>query len=74
MPAYSSEDEQLIDNYYDLIIKLMYEGGKLVIDGFNKATKNIETKSGSWDLVTEYDKLVEELLITGILAKYPDHK
>lgn len=36
--------------------------------------KNVETKGGrSYDLVTEYDRRVEEFLISSIAKKYPDH-
>lgn len=42
-------------------------------DGFSK-TKTIETKSSMFDLVTEYDKKVEQMLIEEISNKFPSHK
>lgn len=36
--------------------------------------KNIETKDGDWDLVTEYDKKIEEILIDGLVKEFPTHK
>lgn len=36
--------------------------------------KNIEIKSCEVDLVTETDKMVEELLMKGITERFPDHK
>ncbi|OAD55063.1 Inositol monophosphatase 3 [Eufriesea mexicana] len=36
--------------------------------------KNIETKAGDWDLVTEFDKKVEEILIHNLAKEFPTHK
>lgn len=46
---------------------------QIFIDGFSK-TKTIETKSSIFDLVTEYDKKVEQMLIEEISKKFPSHK
>lgn len=46
---------------------------KIVLQGF-EGTKNVTTKSASWDLVTEYDRKTEELLITALSKAFPDHK
>ncbi|XP_042220418.1 inositol monophosphatase 1-like isoform X4 [Homarus americanus] len=45
----------------------------LVRDAIKKK-KNVETKSSVVDLVTESDKAVEKLLITGLSGVFPDHK
>ncbi|KAG7169960.1 Inositol monophosphatase 1-like [Homarus americanus] len=45
-------------------LKLVKEAGE----------KNVETKSSVVDLVTESDKAVEKLLITGLSGVFPDHK
>jgi len=34
----------------------------------------IESKTADWDLVTEYDKKVEEILINGLKERFPTHK
>ena len=34
----------------------------------------IETKSGDWDLVTEFDRKVEQILISGLAKEFPNHK
>ncbi|XP_012139067.1 inositol monophosphatase 1 isoform X2 [Megachile rotundata] len=36
--------------------------------------KNIETKAGDWDLVTQYDKKVEEILLNNLSKQFPKHK
>lgn len=36
--------------------------------------KNIDTKLGDWDLVTEYDRQVEHILISGLSTEFPNHK
>ncbi|XP_042220416.1 inositol monophosphatase 1-like isoform X2 [Homarus americanus] len=54
-------------------LKLVKEAGELVRDAIKKK-KNVETKSSVVDLVTESDKAVEKLLITGLSGVFPDHK
>ncbi|XP_064110248.1 inositol monophosphatase 1-like [Macrobrachium nipponense] len=46
---------------------------KVVREAINKK-KNIEIKSCAIDLVTESDKAVEKLLISGLSSSFPDHK
>jgi fructose-1,6-bisphosphatase/inositol monophosphatase family enzyme len=46
---------------------------QIIQEGIEKA-KNVDTKLGSWDLVTEYDRRVEIVLITEISRKFPSHK
>lgn len=67
-------DEHLSNDCYNLALDLVRAAGEVVKEGFEKLTKTVNTKSGSWDLVTEYDGRVEQLLINGITGKYPDHK
>ncbi|XP_053646423.1 inositol monophosphatase 1 isoform X5 [Cherax quadricarinatus] len=54
-------------------LKLVKQAGDLVRDAIKKK-KNIEMKSSAVDLVTETDKAVEKLLITGLSSAFPDHK
>jgi fructose-1,6-bisphosphatase/inositol monophosphatase family enzyme len=46
---------------------------QIIQEGIEK-TKNIDTKLGSWDLVTQYDRRVEKVLMTEISRKFPSHK
>lgn len=70
----TTADEHLADECYVLALDLVQRAGLLVKQGFEELSKTVDTKAGSWDLVTEYDAKVEQLLINGITDKYPDHK
>lgn len=74
MSSIHTTDQHLADDCYTLALKLVREAGLLVKEGFEQLSKTVNTKSGSWDLVTEYDANVERLLIDGITGKYPDHQ
>lgn len=37
-------------------------------------SKNINKKLGDWDLVTEYDKKIEDIIIGKLKNLYPSHK
>lgn len=74
MSTFSETENKLIDDCYALINELAIEAGKLVKDGFTKVTKTVDFKTSNFDLVTEYDRRCEALLIQGITNQYPDHK
>ncbi|XP_030758156.1 inositol monophosphatase 1-like [Sitophilus oryzae] len=61
-----------VQEYFDYILPLILEAGKILI----KADEiDVQFKdSHVWDLVTIYDKKVEEILIDKIKQKYPDHR
>ncbi len=73
MATFNELENTLIDDCYIFINELAIEAGNLVREGFSK-TKNVDYKTSSHDLVTEYDRRCEELLIQGIQKKYPEHK
>ncbi|PSN30886.1 Inositol monophosphatase 2 [Blattella germanica] len=54
-----------VDQYYEAVASIAREAGK---------TKNVDTKLGSWDLVTQYDRRVEKVLVAEISKKFPSHK
>ncbi|KZC04626.1 PREDICTED: inositol monophosphatase 1-like [Dufourea novaeangliae] len=66
----SNED---LDYCYDFVLKLTIESGKIIRDAI-QGSKKIETKAGDWDLVTQYDKKMEEFLINSIAKEFPKHK
>lgn len=74
MTDFSIEENKLIDNCYQLILDLLIPAGRLVVEGFNEASKSVNFKTATYDIVTEYDKNVETLLIDGIRNEYPEHK
>ncbi|XP_064110664.1 inositol monophosphatase 1-like isoform X3 [Macrobrachium nipponense] len=62
-----------VQECYKVAMELVKTAGKLVREAINKK-KNIEIKSCAIDLVTESDKAVEKLLISGLSSSFPDHK
>lgn len=66
--------EHITNECYNLALDLVHKAGLLVKEGFEELSKTVATKSGSWDLVTEYDAKVEQLLMNCISDKYPDHQ
>ncbi|CAF1328161.1 unnamed protein product [Rotaria sordida] len=62
-----------IDIYYKTILNLVSLAGKIVCEGFS-ITKQVKTKDGAADLVTEFDQRVEEVLIKNLREKFPTHK
>ncbi|CAH2106783.1 unnamed protein product [Euphydryas editha] len=62
-----------IDEYFEVALELVKTAGNLIIE-FRNGCKEFESKSSDIDLVTEIDKKVEETLIKGLSAIYPEHK
>nr|XP_022919969.1 inositol monophosphatase 2-like [Onthophagus taurus] len=62
--------QEKIFEYFKVAVELVKEAGKIV-----KEAKNfeVERKEEVWDLVTVYDKKVEDILIEKLKGKYPDH-
>lgn len=63
----------LMSEIYDYVLNLTIEIGQVMKEGFN-TDLNIEIKDQSWDVVTEYDRKIENYLIENISKKYPSHK
>ncbi|XP_057327438.1 inositol monophosphatase 1-like [Microplitis mediator] len=62
-----------LEHCYDFVMKLTIESAKIIRDT-TQGGKNIETKAGDWDLVTQYDKKIEQILIDGLAKEFPTHK
>lgn len=67
-------DASELDRIYELLVQLIQKASDLAMDGFNLTEAKFDTKQGDWDLVTYYDKAVEDFLIAGIRNHYPTHK
>ncbi|XP_076645723.1 uncharacterized protein LOC143355098 [Halictus rubicundus] len=65
--------KQDIWSYFEFARDLTLKAGEIFKCGF-EGEKNVNTKINEWDLVTDYDKKIEELLITGLKVKFPDHE
>ncbi|XP_060525685.1 inositol monophosphatase 1-like [Cylas formicarius] len=58
--------------YFDYVLPLVREAGQVLL---STQSQKIEFEAKTpWDLVTEYDELVEKNLVAKIKAKYPCHK
>lgn len=62
-----------LDQCYEVVVKLSKEGGQLIRERI-WSQKTVEFKSCDIDLVTETDKQVEELFISNLKLKFPDHR
>ncbi|XP_059476088.1 inositol monophosphatase 1 [Neocloeon triangulifer] len=62
-----------LDLCYSVVLELVKTAEELIRNGINSA-KEVQHKSCEVDLVTETDQQVEKLLISGLRAKFPDHK
>ncbi|XP_015513723.1 inositol monophosphatase 1-like [Neodiprion virginianus] len=62
-----------LNHYFDFVMKLTIDSAKVIREAI-QGGKNIETKAGDWDLVTQYDRKVEEILISGLSKEFPTHK
>uniref|UniRef100_A0A1D1YU13 Inositol-1-monophosphatase n=1 Tax=Anthurium amnicola TaxID=1678845 RepID=A0A1D1YU13_9ARAE len=67
-----------MEEYLDFAIPLAKECGQIILEASKRRYSNINkvyAKGGNpSDLVTETDKVVEELIKSKINSKYPDHK
>jgi len=70
MTDYSEED---ITHFYNVALDLVDKAGKVVVTAIEDRDKKIAEKSSPTDLVTETDKAVEDLLVSGLKKQFPDH-
>ncbi|XP_059607849.1 uncharacterized protein LOC132255731 [Phlebotomus argentipes] len=70
-PDFSNEES--LQECFQYVLELVKKGGEVILEGFNK-TKKVEEKEDAADLVTEYDRAVEDIIINGIKQKYSSHK
>ncbi|KAL6429549.1 hypothetical protein ACFW04_007477 [Cataglyphis niger] len=61
-----------LDYCYEFVLDLIIESGKVIRDAF-QGSKKIETKAGDWDLVTQYDRKIEAILIDNLAKRFPTH-
>ena len=74
MTATLSQDE--LQSILAFTVALAKEAGALILEGSEaiRASGAVDEKKNSVDLVTEYDKRVEELVMTKLAEKYPTYK
>lgn len=61
-----------LQHYYDAIVDVAKRAGGMIAATFKQPASNVEFK-GATDLVTETDKACEELIISTLKSKFPDH-
>lgn len=61
------------DVYYETAIKLAREAAQILRGSINNL-KQVDQKLGDWDLVTEYDRKIEDIIIGKLKRAFPDHK
>lgn len=72
---WTAAEREHIDECYPFIVRLMREVGPIVRAGFTEcSTQVVTTKTGTWDLVTQFDRQVEQQLMAGITAVYAHHR
>ncbi|XP_014484821.1 PREDICTED: inositol monophosphatase 2-like [Dinoponera quadriceps] len=59
--------------YYETAIKLTREAAQILRDSID-GLKTFDEKLGNWDLVTEYDRKIENVIIGKLKNAFPSHK
>jgi len=62
-----------LDKCFGFVENLIRKCGEILLDGFKDCGK-VENKGSHYELVTVYDRKIENELINGIKEKYPNHK
>ncbi|CAB4438633.1 unnamed protein product [Rhizophagus irregularis] len=72
------EEEKNLEEYLEFAISLVQECGQIILEAskerYSKINKIYEKGENPSDLVTETDKIVEELIKSKLNSKFPDHK
>ncbi|XP_066584836.1 uncharacterized protein [Prorops nasuta] len=59
--------------YYDFALKLTQEAAQILRNSIT-GLKDVDEKRGNWDLVTQYDRKIEDIIIRKLRQEYPSHK
>jgi fructose-1,6-bisphosphatase/inositol monophosphatase family enzyme len=62
-----------LDECFDFVRDLVLSCGDVLKEGF-KDCGQVKTKGQVHDVVTIYDKKIEDILVDGIRERYADHK
>lgn len=65
--------QEELDECFEFVSDLVKQCGEVLKEGF-KNCGEITTKTADHDIVTIYDKKIEDILMKGISQKYPDHR
>ncbi|XP_017841869.2 inositol monophosphatase 2 [Drosophila busckii] len=64
--------EAKLKEYYEVALKLVEKCGPLFMEGYSKPKADYVVKSDFYDLVTVYDKQIEDTLIQGLTSAFPE--
>ncbi|XP_043475398.1 inositol monophosphatase 1-like [Leptopilina heterotoma] len=62
-----------LDLYYELAMNIVRDAGQILRESIN-GRKTVKEKLSNWDLVTEYDQKIEDIIIGRVKKEYPNHK
>jgi len=68
----SPVSESKLKEYYDVAMKLVLKCGPLMQEGYQKPKTDYKVKADFYDLVTVYDKQIEDILTEGLVAAFPE--
>ncbi|KAM8708698.1 hypothetical protein ACLKA7_015634 [Drosophila subpalustris] len=64
--------ESKLKEYYEVALDLVQKCGPLLMEGYTKPKTDYKVKADFYDLVTVYDKQIEDTLIQGLQAAFPE--
>jgi len=64
--------ESKLKEYYEVALDLVQKCGPILMEGYNQPKTNYTVKTDYWDLVTVYDKQIEDTLIKGLQSAFPE--
>ncbi|XP_002026917.2 inositol monophosphatase 2 [Drosophila persimilis] len=64
----------VVEELFSFIYPLAVQAGEILMEGYERTSKNVSIKGDFYDVVTDYDNKIEDFLMEQILASYPDHK
>ncbi|XP_017478290.1 PREDICTED: inositol monophosphatase 3-like [Rhagoletis zephyria] len=70
----NTSDDTSIRNYYNVALELVMKCGPLVREGYSNANADFKEKAAFFDLVTKYDKDIEDILVEGLSKAFPESK
>ncbi|MFN8024346.1 MAG: inositol monophosphatase family protein [Acidimicrobiales bacterium] len=72
MSAGATVSDELADSLLDLACRLAREAGDLAAEGRRRGVPENDTKSTATDMVTEWDRASEQVIVAGLRAARPD--
>ncbi|KAL3457636.1 hypothetical protein BJX64DRAFT_280482 [Aspergillus heterothallicus] len=73
MGAQNPDNSPNLDEICEILVDLAYRAGDIITSAL-PGTDNTGSKKNSADLVTEYDRAVEEMISRALTDKYPDYQ